>query len=282
MALSTFVGATIAAAEAWLLVPAVIGFGYVAGIAVSLGPTVSVAVLQWSVALLVAVGLPLPPREAATRAALVLAGGLLQGLLVACSWTVRAGTGSGSRSPTPSERWPATPATSPPARSIRPRRRTSPRRAPSRTRTRCWRTRHTWSCVDLLEQAERLRAALAALAAPDRPTSRTSAAVAGEVSAVLRLVADALAGGSRRTGGGGRCCGPRAAPLWRYRSPPAWHWTGEALLGSAAGDRVRPEPARPRSDLDRRSRSRTRGAATRVRRRRAESPGAPGQPQPDE
>ena len=93
MALSTFIGATIAAADLWLLVPAVIGFGYIAGLAVSLGPTASVAVLQWSVALLVAVGLPLAPREAAARAALVLAGGLLQGVLVACSWAVRAGTG---------------------------------------------------------------------------------------------------------------------------------------------------------------------------------------------
>ena len=97
MALSTFVGAMIAAADLWLLVPAVIGFGYIAGIAVSLGPTVSAAVLQWPVALLVAVGLPLAPREAAARAALVLAGGLLQGVLVAFSWAVRAGTGERAR-----------------------------------------------------------------------------------------------------------------------------------------------------------------------------------------
>src|SRR5690349_14172864 len=38
MAVSTFVGATVAAAAAWLLVPVIIVWGYVTGLAVCLGP----------------------------------------------------------------------------------------------------------------------------------------------------------------------------------------------------------------------------------------------------
>ena len=44
MAVSTFVGGTVAAAAPWLLVPVVIVWGYVTGLAVCLGPLASVAV----------------------------------------------------------------------------------------------------------------------------------------------------------------------------------------------------------------------------------------------
>ncbi len=72
MAVSTFVGATTAAMAPWLLVPVVMIWGYVTGLAVSLGPRFSVAVLQWSIALLIAVGLPVGPTEAGLRAGLVV------------------------------------------------------------------------------------------------------------------------------------------------------------------------------------------------------------------
>ena len=48
--------------------------------------------LQWPVALLIASAIPLPPGPAAVRAALVLAGGLWQCLLVVTSWTVNRGS----------------------------------------------------------------------------------------------------------------------------------------------------------------------------------------------
>ena len=91
MAVSTFVGGTVAAAAPWLLVPVVMVWGYVTGLAVCLGPLASVAVAQWPVALLIAVGLPLGPGDAALRAGLVLAGGLFQGILAMIAWTVRRG-----------------------------------------------------------------------------------------------------------------------------------------------------------------------------------------------
>jgi uncharacterized membrane protein YccC len=91
MAVSTFVGGTVAAAAPWLLVPVIMVWGYVTGLAVCLGPLASVAVAQWPVALLIAVGLPLGPGDAALRAGLVLAGGLFQGILAMVAWTVRRG-----------------------------------------------------------------------------------------------------------------------------------------------------------------------------------------------
>src|SRR6266436_6566515 len=57
MAVSTFVGATTAALAPWLLVPVVGIWGYFTGLGVALGPRFGVAVLQWSSALLFAVGL---------------------------------------------------------------------------------------------------------------------------------------------------------------------------------------------------------------------------------
>jgi hypothetical protein len=91
MAVSTFVGGTVAAAAPRLLVPVVIVWGYVSGLAVCLGPLASVAVARWPVALLIAAGLPLRPGDAALRAGLVLAGGLFQGILAMVPWTVRRG-----------------------------------------------------------------------------------------------------------------------------------------------------------------------------------------------
>jgi hypothetical protein len=68
LALSTFIGATMAATSGWLLVPIVAIWGYFTGLAVALGPRWSLVVLQWSIALLIAVGLPFEPATAGARA----------------------------------------------------------------------------------------------------------------------------------------------------------------------------------------------------------------------
>ncbi|RJQ73773.1 hypothetical protein D5S17_24440 [Pseudonocardiaceae bacterium YIM PH 21723] len=86
MAVSTFIGAT--TPDSWLP-PVIIAVAYIAGLSVALEPRQTVAVAQWPVALLIAVGLPLSVEDAAIRAALVLAGGLFQGLLVTVTWALR-------------------------------------------------------------------------------------------------------------------------------------------------------------------------------------------------
>ncbi len=92
MAISTVVGATAADALPWLLVPIVFAWAYLSGVLASLGPTVLAVTLQWPVALLIASALPLSPAPAALRAGLVLAGGLWQCLLVVTSWTINRGS----------------------------------------------------------------------------------------------------------------------------------------------------------------------------------------------
>jgi uncharacterized membrane protein YccC len=165
MSVSTFAGATTAATDPWMLVAAVLLWGYVIGLAVCLGPRVSVATLQWGAALLIAVGMPLAPGPAGIRAGLVLAGGLLQGLLVAASWVVRTGdaerkaiagsclalsayargVAAGSVDPPPAVALPAAAILEDPNPLLREG------------------TQLTF--LDLLEEAERVRASLAALAA---------------------------------------------------------------------------------------------------------------------
>ena len=91
MAVSTFVGATTAAGAPWLLPLVVAIWAYATGLTVSLGSLANMALLQWAVALLIAVGLPFGPGDAAVRSGFVLIGGLLQAALVIVSWTLRPG-----------------------------------------------------------------------------------------------------------------------------------------------------------------------------------------------
>jgi uncharacterized membrane protein YccC len=91
MTVSTFVGASLAHSMPWLLVPAVALWAYAAGVCAALGPSAIVVSLQWPVALLIASAVPLSPEQALIRAALVLAGGLWQGVLVVTSWAVSHG-----------------------------------------------------------------------------------------------------------------------------------------------------------------------------------------------
>ena len=252
MALSTFVGATIAATEHWLLIPVVALWGYITGLSVCLGPWPSVAILQWSVALLIAVGLPFNPGEASVRACLVLAGGLFQAGLVAGTWAVRRGSkertalavsytalaayASGLaagklEAPSPAA-FPAGAALEDP----------NPLLPPA--------TRLIF--VDLLEQAERVRASLAALAVEADHVAASNQgelrALMGDAATALALIADALT--APRAGRLSRLRKLRKRLTRRSVTPAArWRWAGEALLGQlrAAGrivaylDGIRPQ-----------------------------------------
>ena len=234
MAISTFVGAVTAAISPWLLVPIIALWGYFTGLAVSLGQRYSVAVLQWSIALLIAAGLPFGPSDAALRSALVLAGGLLQGVLVAASWAISPGSGeraalaasyralatyaaglaAGASGPPPPTAFPAGTALDDPNPLL-----------PTAVRL---------ALVDLLEEAERVRASLAALAvqiadaAPDQALEIR--ALMPVVARILNLSADALvATGAERA----LVVGDLAAELSRRQVPAgaAWRWARESMLG---------------------------------------------------
>jgi hypothetical protein len=233
MAVSTFVGAATATAS-WLLVPYVIVLGYICGLTVCLGPRRSIAALQWAIALLVAVGIPLGPGAAGVRAGLVLAGGLFQGVLVAGSWVLRRGhaeretlagsyqalaayasdVAAGRSEPPPPIAFAASAALEDPnpllPASIQP------------------------IFVDLLEEAERIRASLAAMAAHVANAHQGEAeqlrGQAADAAAMLGQIAVALS--ARR--------GKRAeqisdlsagAPVLAIAPDASWRWAAEALFG---------------------------------------------------
>ena len=91
MAVSTWVGGVAAWASGWLLFPAVLAFSYLAGLLATLGQRFGVVGLQWVIQLVIASAIPLPPGDALLRAALVLAGGLWQGALVVAGWAFTRG-----------------------------------------------------------------------------------------------------------------------------------------------------------------------------------------------
>jgi uncharacterized membrane protein YccC len=229
MAVSTFVGGTVAAAASWLLVPVVMVWGYVTGLAVCLGPLASVAVAQWPVALLIAVGLPLGPGDAALRAGFVLAGGLFQGILAMIAWTVRrgdperaalaasyrslaayaAGLAAGRTGPPPPAAFPAATRLADP-NPLLPR---AVRLAHGR----------------LLEHAERLRVSLAALGAytAGDPAAARFAADAGRV---LALAGRTLTARRADRAGLLRALAGITATL-AVPADARWSWAGEAFAG---------------------------------------------------
>jgi uncharacterized membrane protein YccC len=234
MAVSTFVGATTSTAAPWLLVPYVIILGYICGLTVCLGPRRSVAALQWAIALLVAVGLPLGPGAAGVRAGLVLAGGLFQGVLVAGSWVLRrgeaeretlassyralasyaSGVAAGSSEPPPPIAFAAAAALEDP----------NPLVPASIQRV----------FLDLLEEAERIRASLAAMAAHTADASRGEAeqlrSLTADAAAALGLIAVAL--GARRGKRAERMSDlSGSAPMPFVALDASWRWAAEALFG---------------------------------------------------
>jgi hypothetical protein len=234
MAASTFVGATTATAVPWLLVPYVIFLGYICGLTVCLGPRLSVATLQWAIALLIAVGVPLGPGAAGVRAGLVLAGGLFQGVLVAGSWGLRRGeseretlassyralagyasaVAAGRSEPPPPMAFAAAAALEDPNPLL-----------PASIQA---------VFLDLLEEAERIRASLAAMAAYTADAHQGEAeqlrSLAADGAAVLGSIAVALS--ARRGTRAERMPDLSAGAPERAAAPDArWRWAAEALFG---------------------------------------------------
>ncbi|HTJ69159.1 MAG TPA: FUSC family protein [Actinospica sp.] len=218
-AISTFVGAAVAAWQPWALIPVIAIWGYVAGLAVSLGQRRGAVAALWPVALLIAMGTPLDPAHAAYRAGLVLAGTALQAVVVTLSWAARRGgheraamsasyrdlaeyaerVARGTHQPPAPTAFPATARLADPNPLL-----------PRATRS---------SYAALLENAEQVRAALASLAehGADDPAARRLAA---ESAHVLAAVADTLT--------------TRASTIPELPALPAassdWHWAATALL----------------------------------------------------
>jgi uncharacterized membrane protein YccC len=233
MAISTFVGVSTAAAAPWMLVPIIAFWGYITGLSICLGPLVNVAVLQWSIALLIAVGFPAGASEAALRAGLVFVGGALQAILVAVSWTLRPGTsertalaasyralaayasdlGAGVSGAPPATGFPARSALDDPNPML-------PRYLRS-------------AFLDLLEEAERIRASLAALAnqatdpETDEPEIRAFTAKAANA---LGLIGRALDSSPSARDALVRELSAHIASLM-VPAGALWRWSGEALLG---------------------------------------------------
>ena len=227
-AVSTFVGGTVAYAQPWALVPVIMLWGYVAGLTVCLGQRRSAVAALWPVALLIAVGTPLDPAHAATRASLVLAGTAIQGIVVALSWAARRGDHErtaleASFRHLADYAWqvadgrlqaPA-PVAFPAAAQL-----ADPNPLLARS------TRRTYT--QLLEHAEQLRAALAAVAVhgADDPTARRLAANAARV---LDASADTLTTHPRHHHPAAASNFPKPTPV--LPAPDSnWRWAAEALL----------------------------------------------------
>ena len=228
MAFSTFIGATTAAMWPWLLVPIVAIWGYVTGLTVSLDQHWSVAVLQWSVALLIAIGLPLNPEDALSRAALVFAGGLFQAALVAAGWTLRPGSHerqalaeSFRALATYASRLAAGTFQAPPPTAL-------PAASSLMDANPLLPSAMRLIFIDLLEEAERIRASLAALASPDDESELR--ALLNDAATALNLIADALT--TARSGRMPLIRNLRQTLLRRAEAPEKpWRWAGEVLLG---------------------------------------------------
>lgn len=231
MALSNFVGATMAADAPHLLLLIVALWAYLTGLSVCLGPIPSIATLQWSLAVMIGVGLPHGHREAAGHAALVCAGGFLQAAIVAASWVNRTGAkernalaasyrelmayalelAKGSSAAPPPAAFPAQSALADPNPLLAQHERLL--------------------YLDLLEQAERIRATLAALASTSATGDRDEFdAMLSEAGGVLESIADALSTTSAQRLALARGIEARLERL-HVRPDAPWHWSAETLLG---------------------------------------------------
>jgi len=236
MAISTFVGATTAYGQPWLLVPVLFAWAYATGLLGSLGPTVLAVSLQWPVALLIASALPLAPGPAAVRAGLVLGGGLWQCLLVVTSWTVNRGSAERTALATSYAGLAGYAADVAAGRQTPP----SPRQLTGSyvlgDPNPLVRTAARQHMLDLAEEAERIRATLTALSggrsgsgsgSPPGPGARS--VLAGTARALTELAA-ALSG---RPGLRDQRLSAARQQLDAItaKDGASWQWAGEALLG---------------------------------------------------
>ena len=231
VAASTFLGATMAGT--WMArVILVILWAYLTGLSVALGTRWNVVVVNWTVALLLGEAIPLPPGLAAVRAGLALAGGLLQGGLVALSWTWRPGReersalaasyamlasyadaiGSGGSRAPPTSALPAAAALEDPNPLI-------PREV-------------LGMYVDLLEEAIRVRASLAALAGYTQGEAEreVTCRFAADAGSVLACIAAGIGAPPVQWTAWAEDAQQRVARLSVPRDAN-WRWAGEALLG---------------------------------------------------
>ena len=229
MAVATFTGGVAAYVSGWLLFPAVLIFTYLSGLLATLGPRFQVVGLQWAIQLVIASAIPLPPGDAAVRAALVLAGGLWQGALVVASWAVTRGNqertsladvyraladyaeqncGRTADGPVPPPAAFGSDAVHDPNPLLREQER--------------------YRFLLLLEQAERIRVSLAALA-----SYGSGCRVLEPAGTVLGGLADALAA---RRGHRERADALRES-LTAIEVPPdaPWRWAAASLLGEIRG-----------------------------------------------
>ena len=230
MALATFVGGVAAHTSGWLLFPAVLIFSYLAGLMAALGQRFLVVGLQWAIQLVIASAIPLPPREAAIRALLVLAGGLWQGALVVVSWAFTRGNQERASLAAAYRalgqyaaevcRQPASSDPSPPPPAFGSDAVDDPNPL--------LRAQERYRFLLLLEQAERIRASLAAVASygPD-------CTVLEPVAEVLGGLADALEA-RRAYRERAEALLERLSAIQLPRDAP-WRWAAAGLLGEIRG-----------------------------------------------
>ncbi len=232
MAVSTFVGATTAADQPWMLVPVVFAWAYFTGVLASLGPTVLAVTLQWPIALLIASALPLGPGPAAARAGLVLGGGLWQALLVVTSWTVNRGSTERTALATSYAGLAGYAADVAAGRQAPPN--------PSQLTgsyvlgdpNPLMRTAAREYMLDLAEEAERIRATLTALSlrGKDGPAGSGSRGILDAAARVLTELAAAIGGRPKQRAehlaGARRVLDDASAEIGT-----GWQWAEDALLG---------------------------------------------------
>jgi uncharacterized membrane protein YccC len=225
MAVVTFIGGTASHSSQWLLLPAVVVFSYLTGLLVTLGQRFMV-VGQWSaIQLMIASGIPFAAGDAAIRSVLVLAGGLWQGALVVASWAVM--RGGRERSALASVYRALSEYAGVCDRPAGARRVPPPPTSGSEVLgdpNPLLRAQARYRMMLLLEQAERIRVSLAAVAAYDcdgsllEPAARVLDGLAGTL--------EARRGHRERATALERALETIAVP----RDGP-WRWAGESLLG---------------------------------------------------
>ena len=231
MAVATFVGATMAAVAPGLLPLVTALWAYATGLLICLGAVTGLAALQWTTALLIAIGLPFGPGDAALRALLVFAGGALQAGLVAASWALRPGATEraalaasyatlasyASRLASGFSRTPAPGAL--PAQAVLE----DPN--PLLDGATCM------QLLNLLEEAERVQATLACLGAElgeaRAPDGRRQL---GQAAGVLAHVSRALAAGRRERASLAEALHAQLE-RWVVPADASWRWSGEELTG---------------------------------------------------
>jgi uncharacterized membrane protein YccC len=230
MAVATLVGGVCAYLGGWLLFPAVLIFSYVGGLMATLGQRFLVVGLQWAIQLVIASSIPLAPGDAGVRALLVLAGGLWQGLLVVASWTVTSGNQERNSLAVAyrllagyaadSCRRPASSTPVPPPAVFDSQAVTDPNPL--------LRAQYRYRFLLLLQEAERIRVSLAAVAGYG-PQCTVLEPVAG----VLGGIADALEA-RRGHHALGDALQERLAAIELPADAP-WRWAAAALLGELRG-----------------------------------------------